>query len=89
MDDGSYKSKDHRALIFNTQGFNRRGIVRLQDALRKKFDIEARLRKQKDGLQLLITEPSSSRMAAIIKPHLGTEFKYKLGKVGLTLLPKE
>ena len=88
MDDGSYKSKDHRALIINTQGFIKDDIILLQKVMMS-YNIETQIRKQVDGLQILITEPSASRFAEIVKPYLRKEFWYKLGKIGLTQLPKE
>lgn len=89
MDDGSLKSKDHRALILNTHCFSSADLSLLQKVLLIRFDIEAQFRHQKDGTQLLLTEPSASRLAEIIQPYLLPEFWYKLGKVGLTQLPKE
>jgi len=84
MDDGSYKSKDHRALILNTQGFGKSDILLLQKALVRIHCVESQIRKQTDGLQILIVEPFSSTFAEIIKPFLRKEMCYKLGKIGLT-----
>lgn len=89
MDDGSYKLKDHRALILNTHCFSINDLQLLQAVLLEKFDLNAQLRIQKDGTQLLFTEPSASILAEIIQPYLLKEFEYKLGKIGLTQLPKE
>ena len=89
MDDGSYKSKEHRALILNTQGFARSDILLLQNALERIHSVKTQIRKQKDGMQILIVEPNASRFASIIRPYLREELTYKLGKIGLTQLPKE
>ena len=88
MDDGSIKSKEHRALILNTQCFDKKDLSLLQKGLKTSHNIETRHRYEY-GIQLLIPEPSATRFARIIEPYLLSEFRYKLGKIGLTLLPKE
>ena len=84
MDDGSLKSKEHKAIILNTQCFTVSDIKILQKALVKNWDIESQQRKQKDGIQLLLTRDSAIRFAKTILPDLLPEFYYKLGKIGLT-----
>ena len=81
MDDGSLKSKEHKAIILNTQCFSESNINRLQKTLARKWQIESQIRKQKDGNQLLITKDSAIKFAQIIKPCLLPEFGYKLGKL--------
>jgi hypothetical protein len=88
MDDGSSKSKYHRAVILNTQGFNASDIKILQDALIKNFNVEASIRKQKDGLQLLIVGISAERFYEIVKPYILPNFDYKFGPL-VNILPKE
>lgn len=88
MDDGSIKSKEHKAIILNTQCFSTIDINRLRSALVKNWEIESQIRKQAEGLQILIVGDSAIRFAKIIIPYLLPEFYYKLGKIGLTLLPK-
>jgi len=89
MDDGSLKSKNHRALILNTQGFNMKDLIYLQKAFQIFHHISTSFRYQQDGIQLMINEPSATRFYQIIKPYLLADFHYKLGKIGLTNLPKE
>ncbi len=79
MDDGSSKSKHHRAIILNTQGFKRKDIQILIKALFDNFAIEATFRIQKDGLQLIIVGNSAKLFYEIIKPYLLPGFEYKLG----------
>lgn len=81
MDDGSLKSREHKALILNTQGFNKEDIERLRTGLEKHYQIEAQLRKQADGIQLLIARDSAIRFVKVIKPYLLPYFYYKLGKL--------
>ena len=77
MDDGSAKSKQHKALILNTQCFSRKDLKLLIGALMKCFEIEAKLRPQKEGFQLIIPRPE--KFIELIKPYLREEFYYKLG----------
>jgi hypothetical protein len=88
MDNGSSKSKLHKAVIFNTQGFKKREIKLLQAALLDNFDIEAKIRKQKEGLQLLIVGPSVEQFYVIVRPHVLPDFDYKFGSL-VNILPKE
>jgi recombination protein RecA len=88
MDDGSLKSKEHKALILNTQCFSKSDIEKLQKTLMRNWGVESQQRKQSDGIQLLIAGDSAIKFAKIIIPDLLPEFNYKLGKIGLTLLPK-
>ena len=77
MDDGSAKSKQHKAQILNTQCFSKRDLRLLIEAFRKRFDIEAKLRSQKEGYQLIIPRPE--KFIELILPYLREEFYYKLG----------
>ena len=77
MDDGSAKSKQHKALILNTQCFSKKDLKLLIEALKKRFDVEAKLRPQKEGCQLIIPRPE--RFMELILPYLRKEFYYKLG----------
>ena len=78
MDDGSIKSKYHRARIINTQGFEKREVQRLIKVLDEKFDLKCKLRKQKEGCQIMILSESADKFARLIKVHLHTSMKYKI-----------
>ena len=86
MDDGSSKSRQHKALILNTQCFSKRELKLLSEVLLKKFDIEANLRQQKEGYQLIISRPA--KFIELIKPYLLPMFYYKLG-TNSNKMPKE
>ena len=88
MDDGSIKSKRHRALILNTQSFTKAELNGMIKILQKKFGVNASLRKQRGLYQLLISGQSAQEFASIIKPHLIPSMNYKLGILGNTL-PKK
>lgn len=81
MDDGSLKSKHHKALVLNTQGFSKIDINRLIEALKTRYGIEAAVRRQKDGLQILLSSENADTFSQIIRPNLLTQFEYKLGKL--------
>ena len=77
MDDGSCKSKQHKALILNTQCFSKKDLKLLIEAFDKCFGIETKLRSQKEGYQLMIPRPE--KFIELILPYLREEFYYKLG----------
>jgi hypothetical protein len=79
MDDGSIKSKHHKALIFNTQCFNKADIRLLQDALQANFSLESTIRTQKDGLQILIVGDHAEHLVAILQPYVLASMTYKFG----------
>lgn len=88
MDDGSAKSKYHRAIIINTHCFSIRELSVLQEALKANFGIDAALRKQKEGLQLLITGSSAEQFYKLVQPYVLPDFTYKFGAL-VNILPKE
>jgi|SRR3990167_1395078 len=79
MDDGSSKSKQHRALIINTHSFSKKELAILQEALLLNYVIEARLRPQKEGLQLIVAGRSAEEFVRIIRPYVLPYFYYKFG----------
>jgi len=82
MDDGSIKSKYHRARIINTQGYTKREVERLIAVLKSKFDIQCKLRRQKEGYQIMILAESVDKFIRIIKPHLHSSMYYKIKGLG-------
>lgn len=86
MDDGSIKSKHHRALIINTQNFSKSELEKLTTILKEKFGIEMLLRKQSrkqiEIYQLITKSNSAEKLAGIIKPYILPSMRYKLGKLG-------
>ncbi len=88
MDDGSSKSKWHRAVILNTQCFNHREITSLQKALLNNFGIETSIRKQQDGLQLMAVGPHAEHFYETVQHHVLPNFYYKFGAL-VNILPKE
>lgn len=81
MDDGSIKSKEHRALILNTQCYSDKDLRLLQKMLLRKFGIKTKLRKQKEGQQIYILSETVARFIEVIKPYIIPQMEYKLGKL--------
>ncbi len=88
MDDGSMKDTHSRAVVLNTQSFSREDVARLAQVLSEKFALEAYLRRQREGYQIVIAGGSLQRFLDLIEPYLIPEMRYKLPKAGRTELPK-
>ncbi len=78
MDDGSMKSKHHKARILNTHSFKKGDIERLIDVLRSRYMLSSVIRKQSDGLQIMILGESANDFARIIRPYMHNTMVYKL-----------
>lgn len=85
MDDGSTKSKQHRALILNTQSFTVLELRRLIGVIKDRFNIEMTLRKQRNRHQLLVASQTVGKFVEIIKPYILPSMRYKLGILGNTI----
>ncbi len=90
MDDGSIKSKSHKGIFLNTQGFRENSVIKLQQMLQNKFGIKSTTKKDKNGKQIYLGGKSGEKFIALIKPHIISSMKYKIPRVlRLTELPKE
>ena len=78
MDNGSVKSNLHRARLINTQGFHRAEVTRLIKTLVEKYNLRCRLRKQKEGYQIMILAESAKQFADLIKNNIHPSMSYKL-----------
>jgi len=78
MDDGSLKSRFHRARIINTHCFDGISLQRLQDMLRQKFHVHTTLRKQREGMQMYIPSSHIETFINIIRPHTHPSMEYKI-----------
>lgn len=88
MDDGSIKSRHHKALILNTQCFDAASLQRLQVALLENFRIQTIQRKQKEGRQIYILSKSVDQFLTIIRPYVLKGMEYKLGKSRVNTIAK-
>lgn len=82
MDDGSIKSKSHKARIINTQAFTKKEVLSLIKALENKFGLKANLRKQKEGFQIMILSESADQFAELIRKFIHPSMLYKLKGLG-------
>ena len=78
MDDGSIKSKFHKAKIINTQCFTKKEVLLLIKVLKDKFGINSKLREQKDGYQIYIFSESIDKFRKLIGKYVISSMKYKL-----------
>ncbi|MEK7616224.1 MAG: LAGLIDADG endonuclease [Patescibacteria group bacterium] len=85
MDDGSIKSKHHRALILNSQCFTKEENLKLIETIQKKFGITMSLRPQRNLYQLYIGKDSVQKFVDLIQPYVLPSMRYKLGKLGNTI----
>lgn len=89
MDDGSIKSRESKGVILNTQAFLPADIERLIKCLQTKFELQAAIRKQREGCQIYISGNSFEKFSALIAPYVIPEMQYKLPLPRRTQLPKE
>lgn len=89
MDDGSVKWRQSRAVLLNTQGYEQSDVETLTEVLRAQFLLEALLRRQAEGHQIVIAGRSLERFVALVEPYLIPAMVYKLPRAGQTLLPKQ
>ena len=78
MDDGSIKSKESKAVLFNTQGFTNAEVTRLTQIMQAKFGLETSVRKQKEGCQIYVSGNSYERFVELVSPFIIAEMRYKL-----------
>ena len=88
MDDGSCKWRLSKAVILNTQCYRREEVQKLRLILKKKFDLESKERKQKEGYQICISGCSLEKFVKLVGNYLLQEMWYKIPNSGRTLLPK-
>ena len=79
MDDGSIKSKQCQGKIINTQAFDELSLKRLQQAIQLNYQIETKLRKQKEGKQIYIPAHEIAKLKSAIGKYILPSFNYKLG----------
>lgn len=78
MDDGSQKSSQSKGVFFNTQGFPRSQVELLIEVLQSNFDLQAKLRAQKDGWQIYVSGTSYERFASVVSPFIIPAMRHKL-----------
>jgi phenolic acid decarboxylase len=89
MDDGSIKSRQSKAVIFNTQAFLLPDLERLVGVLESHFQLATKIRRQRDGLQIYVSGASFERFCELVVPHVIPEMRHKLPHPRRTPMPKE
>ena len=75
MDDGS---RSRNALYLNTQQFSHLDQIKLQNLLKKKFDIDSNLNKDKTYERIRIITSSAIKFCGLIRPYIPKSMEYKL-----------
>ena len=81
MDDGSFKSKEHKTFIIHTLGYSKNDLELVKKVLDKKFGLKVGLHKQYDKWRLYIYSESSDNFKKIISRYILPSMKYKLGNI--------
>jgi len=79
MDDGSIKSKAHKALVIHTHGYSKDDLLLITKVLEQKFGLKIGLQKQYDKWRLYIYSQSVDNFKKIISPYILPSMQYKLG----------
>ncbi len=75
MDDGCC---DRKSLILNTQNFSLMENKILSKVLKKKFDLNSRINKDRDKWRLRLSRCDFLRLQNLIKPYIVSSMKYKI-----------
>lgn len=75
MDDGA---ADYAGLTFQTHSFTRAETNRLAAVLRREYNLRTSVRENRGSWIVYVFAESIPRLRQIVRPHLLTEFEYKL-----------
>lgn len=75
MDDGA---ADHAGVTFQTHNFTSVEVVRLNEALKERFDLATTIRSNRGREVIYIKASSIGRLEEVLAPHLLRGFSYKL-----------
>ena len=77
MDDGFLINNGYsQTLGFSTCSFSLDGLIRLQDYLKSKYNIDTIIRK---NFYLIVRQKSAQKLASLIQPYMIEKMYYKLG----------
>lgn len=79
MDDGALHNPT--GLYLSTNGFNHESQLKLVNVLKDNFDIIAHIHKNQDKEILFIVQKDRDKFFDIIRPHICSSMKYKLGEI--------
>lgn len=78
MDNGSIKSKNSKAVVFNTHGYMLEEVELLCKVLKEKFDLDAKPQKQRDRYIIYISGHSYEKFVSIVDPYILATMRYKI-----------
>lgn len=81
MDDGSVKKSNPNYIKIATCGFNAEDLSKLQNYLKTKWDINARLESHKSGSYLRLIRQDSIKFINIIKDYVPESMQYKINGI--------
>lgn len=70
MDDGSRKSLKHKTYIIHTLAFDKKSLQRLSEALKKNFDLEVKIHKNRNGYRLYIPSEQAKKFESLVGEHV-------------------
>lgn len=88
MDDGSIKSHATISLILHTHSFSRQEIELLIRVLLERWQIAAKPRRQRDGIQIFIPAHEAKKFYTIVKPYIHPSMFYKFPQKLMNSMPK-
>lgn len=77
MDDGSIKSKAHKALVIHTHGYSKNDLELITKVLEQKFGLKIGMQKQYDKWRLYIYSESVDNFKKIISLYILPSMRYK------------
>ena len=83
MDDGSWKSNKHRTYIIHTDGYCKKDLINIQNALKTRFGIEVLLHRQYKNWRIYVKTSSAKKFREIIEKYILPSMRYKLGNICL------
>ncbi len=85
MDDGSYKSEQHKTYIIHALGYRKNDLELVKKVFQEKFGIALGIHKQYDRWRIYVYSDSAEKFKKLIEPYVVPSLKYKLGNT----VPKE
>lgn len=79
MDDGSWKSNQHRTYIIHALGYKKKELLLVKKAIEQRFGITTGVHKQYNKWRLYICSDSAENFKNLIEPYVIPSMKYKLG----------
>lgn len=79
MDDGSYKSKEHKTYIIHANGYQKDELEFIKEILKTEFAIEVGIHKQYSQYRLYVYTKDAQKFKKLIEPYIILSMRYKLG----------